>query len=150
MRTFRRTLLAGAVALALSTPAVAQFTNAIFFGDSLLDAGSFKPVVPPGTGLFTTNPGPIWVTPFGQNFGFGVSPANQGGTDYAYGGARVTLVPGYPPVAADRERRPDRDADRRVPREGSGRPNGHLRDRRRRERHLHSVHPAAGRDDNAG
>jgi len=98
MRTFRRTLLAGAVALALSTPAVAQFTNAIFFGDSLLDAGSFKPVAPPGTGLFTTNPGPIWVTPFGQNFGFSVSPANQGGADYAYGGARVTLVPGYPPV----------------------------------------------------
>ena len=79
MRIFQRTLLAGAVALALSTPAVAQFTNAIFFGDSLIDAGSFKPVVPPGTGLFTTNPGPIWVTPFGQSFGFSVSPANAGG-----------------------------------------------------------------------
>jgi hypothetical protein len=43
MRTLNRTLLAGAIALALSTPAVAQFTNAYFFGDSLSDAGSYKP-----------------------------------------------------------------------------------------------------------
>jgi outer membrane lipase/esterase len=98
MRTFQRTLLASAVALALSSPAAAQFSNAIFFGDSLVDAGSFKPVLPPGTGLFTTNPGPLWVTPFGQTFGFSVSPANQGGTDYAYGGARVTELPGVPPT----------------------------------------------------
>jgi len=98
MRSFKRTLLAGAVALTVAAPAAAQFTNAIFFGDSLMDAGSFKPVVPPGTGLFTTNPGPIWVTPFGQTFGFTVTPANQGGTDYAYGGARVTQLPGFPPT----------------------------------------------------
>src|SRR5262252_9584270 len=98
MRTFMRSLLAGAVALAVSAPAAAQFTNAIFFGDSLIDAGSFKPVLPPGTGLFTTNPGPIWVTPFGQTYGFTITPANQGGTDYAYGGARVTQLPGYPPT----------------------------------------------------
>ena len=39
MRTFKRTLLAGAVALAVSAPAAAQFSNAIFFGDSLTDAG---------------------------------------------------------------------------------------------------------------
>ena len=31
-----------------------------FFGDSLTDAGSFKPALPPGTGMFTTNPGPVW------------------------------------------------------------------------------------------
>ena len=98
MRTLQRTLVAGAIALAFSAPAAAQFSNTFFFGDSLIDAGSFKPVVPPGTGLFTTNPGPIWVTPFGQYFGFSVSPANQGGTDYAYGGARVTLLPGFPPT----------------------------------------------------
>jgi hypothetical protein len=34
MRTFQRTLLAGAIALTLASPAAAQFTNAIF-GDSL-------------------------------------------------------------------------------------------------------------------
>jgi len=70
-----------------------------FFGDSYTDMGSFKPVLPPGTGMFTTNPGPVWAQPFAQSFGFSASPANQGGNDYAYGGARVALQPGYPPVA---------------------------------------------------
>jgi len=98
MRVFKRTLLVGAIALAVSAPAAAQFTGVYFFGDSLTDAGFFKPVLPPGTGLFTTNPGPVWVTPFGQHYGFSVSPANQGGTDYAQGGANVTATPGYPDV----------------------------------------------------
>jgi outer membrane lipase/esterase len=100
MRTFQRTLVAGAVALALSAPAAAQFSNAIFFGDSLTDGGSYKPVLPPGTGLFTTNPGPLWAQVFAQNYGYTATPANQGGTDYAYGGARVTLLPGYPPTSS--------------------------------------------------
>ena len=100
MRLLRRTLVSSAIALALAGPgaASAQFSNMYFIGDSLTDAGSFKPVLPPGTGLFTTNPGPIWVTPFGQHYGFSVSPANQGGTDYAQGGANVTATPGYPDV----------------------------------------------------
>ena len=51
MRTLKRSLLAGAVALAVSAPTAAQFSNAIFFGDSLIDAGSFKPVLPPSTGI---------------------------------------------------------------------------------------------------
>src|SRR5437867_2993660 len=92
MRRFRRTLLAGAIALAVAAPASAQFTGAFFFGDSLVDAGSYKPVVG-GTALFTTNPGPIWAQTFAQNFGFTATPANQGGNDYAYGGARVTQTP---------------------------------------------------------
>ena len=45
--------------------AAAQFSNVYFFGDSLTDAGSYKPVLPPGTGLFTTNPGPVWAQVFG-------------------------------------------------------------------------------------
>ncbi len=113
MRTFQRTLLAGAVALALATPAVAQFTNAIFFGDSLLDAGSFKSVVPPGTGLFTTNPGPIWVTPFGQNLGFSVSPANAGRHRLCVWRSARGAVAGLSADPADRERRSDRHADLR-------------------------------------
>ena len=60
MQNFKRTLLAGAVALAVSAPAAAQFSNVYFFGDSLTDSGNFKSVLPPGTGLFTTNPGPVW------------------------------------------------------------------------------------------
>jgi len=100
MRTLQRSLLATATALSLSLsasgPAAAQFSSVYFFGDSLTDAGSFKPVLPPGTGLFTTNPGPVWAQAFGTNYGFTVTPANQGGTDYAQGGARVTSLPGVP------------------------------------------------------
>jgi len=100
MHALPRTIVAAALAIAFAAPgaASAQFTNSYFFGDSLSDAGSFKPVLPPGTGLFTTNPGPVWVTPFSEYYGLSVSPANQGGNDYAQGGARVTLLPGYPPV----------------------------------------------------
>src|SRR5262249_25679365 len=99
MHGIRNGVLASALAIGLglaNAPAAAQFSNLYFFGDSLNDAGSFKPVLPPGTGLFTTNPGPIWVTPFGQRYGVNVTPANQGGTDYAEGGARVTQLPGVP------------------------------------------------------
>src|SRR5262245_38376185 len=100
MRVFRPTLVAAAFVAVLVAQgrASAHYTTAYFFGDSLSDDGSFKPVLPPGTGLFTTNPGPIWVTPFAANYGFTVAPANQGGNDYAYGGARVTQQPGFPPT----------------------------------------------------
>jgi outer membrane lipase/esterase len=103
MRTFQRTLLAGAVALALSGPAAAQFTSAIFFGDSLTDSGNYKSMLPAGTGLFTTNPGPVWSTVFAGYLGLTATPSTQpGGTNYAYGGARVTDLPGVlaPPLSA--------------------------------------------------
>lgn len=92
MRTFHRSLLAGAIALAVSAPAAAQFTGTYFFGDSLSDAGSYKAVapLPPGTGLFTTNPGPLWTQLLSQQYGFTATPANQGGNDFSWGGARVT------------------------------------------------------------
>jgi len=98
MRKLQRSLLVSAAALVMAGPgtAAAQFSNVYFFGDSLTDAGSYKPALPPGTGLFTTNPGPIWAQVFGANQGFVVTPANQGGTDYAQGGARVTSLPGVP------------------------------------------------------
>ena len=98
MRNFRRTILAGALALGLaaSGSGSAQFTNTYFFGDSLTDNGSFIPVLPVGTGRFTTNPGPVWAQFFAQYYGFNATPANQGGTDYAEGGARVSQLPGVP------------------------------------------------------
>ncbi len=74
----------------------ADYSDAIFFGDSLSDAGSFAPALPPGTGRFTTNPGPIWAEVLGAELGFTITPANQGGTDYAEGGARVSELPGFP------------------------------------------------------
>src|SRR4030095_10036816 len=101
MRKIMTTLLASALVIALGLnhgEALAQFSGAYFFGDSLSDAGSFKPVLPPGTGKFTTNPGPVWVEVFAQRYGFTATPANQGGTDYAEGGARIALLPGVPPI----------------------------------------------------
>ena len=99
MRAMTRSIWAAACAIGLglaSGPATAQFNQFYFFGDSLSDAGSFKPVLPPGTGKFTTNPGPIWAEVLAQRFGSSATPANQGGNDYAEGGARVTQLPGVP------------------------------------------------------
>jgi outer membrane lipase/esterase len=95
MRIFHRSLVAGAIALALSAPASAQFSNFYVFGDSLADVGSFKPILP---GMFTTNPGPVWAIPFAQHYGLTSEPANTGGNNYAYGGANVTATPGYPDI----------------------------------------------------
>jgi outer membrane lipase/esterase len=95
----KRTALAAALFIALGVShheASAQFSGVYFFGDSLSDAGTFKPLLPPGTGKFTTNPGPIWAEIVAQRYGFTATPANQGGTDYAEGGARVTDLPGVP------------------------------------------------------
>lgn len=88
-------LLASGFALAHGE-ALAQFNQFYFFGDSLTDAGSFKPALPPGVGKFTTNPGPVWAEVFAQRYGSTATPANQGGNDYAEGGARVTQLPGFP------------------------------------------------------
>jgi outer membrane lipase/esterase len=105
MSKFRRALVAGAIAAALasSAPATAQFSGFYFFGDSLTDAGSYQPVLPAGVGRFTTNPDLVWAQVLGERYGFVITPANQGGTDYAYGGARIVLTPGFPnqsPTAA--------------------------------------------------
>ena len=99
MPRFRPSLVAGALALALCAGhASAQFSNAYFFGDSLTDSGTYKPLLPPGTGLFTTNPGPVWSQLVATRYGFVAIPANQGGTNFAQGGARVTDLPGVPPA----------------------------------------------------
>jgi outer membrane lipase/esterase len=96
-RFVRTTLAAAAATVALAAgPASAQFSNVYFFGDSLTDSGSYKPLLPPGTGLFTTNPGPVWSQLFAQRYGFVAIPANQGGTNFAQGGARVAELPGVP------------------------------------------------------
>jgi len=91
MKTFRRALVASAVALACSAgTASAQFSANYVFGDSLSDAGQFG-------SRFTTNPGltaPMYV---GERFGLTTSPSFTGGTAYAVGGARVnTTNPGTP------------------------------------------------------
>ena len=97
MRPLRASLAAVTVLLALAAPpACAQFTNIFYFGDSLTDSGTYKPVLPPGTGLFTTNPGPVWSQVLASRYGLAADPATQGGTNFAQGGARVTGLPGVP------------------------------------------------------
>ena len=68
-------------------------------------------MLPPGTGRFTTNPDPVWAQVLGARYGFTITPANQGGTDYAQGGARITLLPGVPEQSADGHRSAGRHAD---------------------------------------
>lgn len=83
-------------ALCCASAHAGNYSNAIFFGDSLSDSGSFAPALPPGTGRFTTNPGPVWAEVLGARLGFTIRPGNQGGTDFAEGGARVSQLPGVP------------------------------------------------------
>ncbi len=95
------TLLAAALALA-AAPALAQpaanqpYSQTIFFGDSLTDSGYFRPVliqaVGPGgaiLGKFTTNPWLVWSEYLADFYGTDGSAANQGGDNYAVGGARA-------------------------------------------------------------
>lgn len=96
---FARTTLAAALALA-AVPALAQqgpFSRTVFFGDSLTDAGFFRPLLPaearPATGQFTTNPGWVWAQHVADHYGTDGGPNGNGqdGDNYAVGGARVAL-----------------------------------------------------------
>ena len=112
-----RSVLAAALALA-ALPAFAQsneqpYSQTVFFGDSLTDAGFYRPflieqVGPQAAivGKFTTNPGLVWAEYVADFYGTSAAPAwglsSAGivagtGTNYAAGGARITLQPGFPP-----------------------------------------------------
>ena len=117
-----RTLLAVALALA-AAPAFAQvspaandspYSQTVFFGDSLTDSGHFRPALvqvagPQAAilGRFTTNPWLVWSEYLADFYGTGAASDNQGGSNYAVGGARAgedssaTLAPGFTlPVAS--------------------------------------------------
>ena len=96
--------VAATLALAAS-PVFAQsaqtFDETVFFGDSLTDAGFFRPLLPasaqPLTGQFTTNPGFVWAQYLADYYGTnastawlatGATPRADTGTNYAVGGAR--------------------------------------------------------------
>ena len=111
-----RTLLAVALALA-AAPAFAQvspaandspYSQTVFFGDSLTDSGHFRPALvqvagPQAAilGRFTTNPWLVWSEYLADFYGTGAASDNQGGSNYAVGGARAgedssaTLAPGF-------------------------------------------------------
>ncbi len=93
-----RSLLAASLALA-ALPAFAQgqpYSKTVFFGDSLTDSGHFRPaLVQSGgpsaaiLGRFTTNPGLVWSEFLADYYGTSANSANQGGSNYAVGGART-------------------------------------------------------------
>ena len=148
MRTLTKSIWAAACAIGLclsSGPAAAQFNQFYFFGDSLSDAGSFKPVLPPGTGKFTTNPGPIWAEVFAQRYGSSATPANQGGNDFAEGGARVTQLPGVPASPPTGTATPVCRAGAEFPCPGCGRSEGAVFGVGRRQRSVSPARPGAGR-----
>jgi len=105
-----RSTLALALALA-AAPALAQseYSDTVFFGDSLTDSGHFRPALiqvvgPSGAliGRFTTNPGLVWAEFLADFYGTAAVSANQGGTNYAIGGARngVDVVGPLGPIAS--------------------------------------------------
>jgi len=76
----------------------AQFSGFYVFGDSLSDAGYYRPFLA-GLGLpasvvgqlgrFTTNPGPVWSEIVSSYYGYTPAPSNvSGGNIYAQGGAQ--------------------------------------------------------------
>lgn len=93
-----RHVLAAALALA-AAPAMAQgpFSRTVFFGDSLTDAGYFRPLLvqmDPNAavlGRFTTNPGLVWAEHLARYYGTDASPNGNGqnGDNYAAGGAMI-------------------------------------------------------------
>ena len=77
----RAALLASAVT---ASPAVAAdtFSATVFFGDSLTDAGFFRPLLPasvrPVTGQFTTNPGDVYAEILADYYGTNRDPNGNG------------------------------------------------------------------------
>lgn len=92
MRIKKRLLVAAIAASICGSSHAFEFTNVYVFGDSLSDAGQYG-------SRFTTNPGFTAFEYLAQRYGFTVRPSTQGGTDYAYGGARVTSQGSYNPQA---------------------------------------------------
>lgn len=111
MMTPVRSALAAALALA-TLPAFAQdYSQTVFFGDSLTDSGYFRPALVQQAGAagallgrFTTNPNLVWSEHVATHYGTSGAAFNQGGTNYAIGGAmvstdRVGLTPQLPTLS---------------------------------------------------
>ena len=91
----RRSLFALALALTNVPPAVAAYSQVVFFGDSLTDTGNLYassgntlPASPPYfNGRFSN--GPLWSETLAGALGFSATPSLFGGNNYAWAGATV-------------------------------------------------------------
>jgi outer membrane lipase/esterase len=103
-RVATRTLAALAVVAAGSSSALAAYSQAVFFGDSLSDTGNLYalsgdavPVSPPYyDGQFSN--GPVWTRDFAAALGLSATPFVDGGTNYAIAGATMLDYAGVTPV----------------------------------------------------
>jgi outer membrane lipase/esterase len=102
----RTAAILGAGLIVGSSASAANFSQLVFFGDSLTDSGYFSGVGQQAS--FTTNPDPVWAQIVAHQYGKTANPAAiltpsgpqpAGGTDYAVGGARVTSQNGWPDAA---------------------------------------------------
>lgn len=91
-----RSLLAAALAIAALPAAAQTYTQTVNFGDSLSDSGWFRPALiqaagPNGAilGRFSTNPTQVWTEYLADYYGGNAGAANQGGLNFAVGGART-------------------------------------------------------------
>ena len=91
-----RRLLAAALAFAALPAAAQTYSQTVFFGDSLTDSGWFRPALiqvggPSAAvlGRFSTNPTQVWSEHLADYYGTNATSQNQGGTNYAVGGART-------------------------------------------------------------
>ena len=91
-------IIASAMLMGASSSHAVTFNGVYVFGDSLSDAGFFRPFLgaigipaatAAGLGRFTTNPGPVWAELIAQTYGGNPAPSNAGGSIYAQGGARA-------------------------------------------------------------
>lgn len=101
-----RTVLAGLVLV--SGVQAAPYSSLVVFGDSLSDSGNnaklaldlgadgsgqvisgnnYIPGLPYASGVYSN--GPVWTTQFAASAGLTLAPSEFGGSNYAYGGARV-------------------------------------------------------------
>ncbi len=107
---FLRALLCASALLCGSFAQAQQFSQVVVFGDSLSDAGYFRPVlaasgVPasllPILGRFTTAPGPVWSELVAAYYGAPTGPSNvSNGNIFAQGGARVAANSSSTPTGA--------------------------------------------------
>src|SRR6187455_3494166 len=111
MKRLLSALLATSAFLGFAAPSQAQqFSQVYVFGDSLSDAGYFRPVlgaagVPPSLltilGRFTTAPGPVWSELVAAYYGAPTGPSNvNNGNIFAQGGARVASNSSSTPAGA--------------------------------------------------